>query len=722
MSALWEAAAAWPVHGLLAGGLVLLVGRLAVALSQRPARRAWFGTAAVVAALLAIPLSAMPSRLQVTIPSDPPVPKALEPAFVPDFGVGDLRTWGGEPEPTKAGTPMPHIEDAPAAVVMSEQVAPPAEVPEPTPAREPTDWAALTGWVYGLVAGFFLVRLLAGHWALARLWRRAQPAPDWADTLFRRLAACVCPRAQLRVSARPAGPVCFGVVRPRVLVPAAFLADGDGASLRAVFAHELAHLSRRDPLAGWLLGITRTVYFVFPWLSGLRREVRLAQECLADADAAPQGAGPAEYADLLIRMARSRPAPLGAAGARGPSSELYRRVTMLLRNPTDERRCPRRWALTVGGGLTAVAILAAGLSIQPRAAAAPAPEPPAKKEAEKKEADKKEPAKADPFQDMLDKLKKDLKDDPEAVKRLEEMFKQAQKPVGGDNRIPPPANPALPGFQPPALPPDFDKELEAAQEMLRQQMEMLQKQLQGGGAGGVRGFVIGPDGFRPLNPAAAGGKARLGITVERPNDVLTSQLDLPVGQGLVAVDVPAESVAGKAGIKPNDVLFEIAGKPVPSNFPEFQKLLADIKPDSTVDLVVVRKGKKETIKGVKLPEAKPVAELPGLAGPGALRAVPVPIGPLAPPSPPPLPPPPGRGLPAAGPGETTRVEQVNDAFTVFHAQNGIKLTIAGTKDGGVPKAESIEVDDNGKTTRAESIDKLPKEYQEMAKTALKAVK
>ena len=44
----------------------------------------------------------------------------------------------------------------------------------------------------------------------------------------------------------------------------------------------------------------------------------------------------------------------------------------------------------------------------------------------------------------------------------------------------------------------------------------------------------------------------------------------------------------------------------------------------------------------------------------------------------------------------------------------MKVTIAGTKEGGTAKAESIEVDDNGKTTKAESIDKLPKEYQEMA--------
>jgi hypothetical protein len=69
------------------------------------------------------------------------------------------------------------------------------------------------------------------------------------------------------------------------------------------------------------------------------------------------------------------------------------------------------------------------------------------------------------------------------------------------------------------------------------------------------------------------------------------------------------------------------------------------------------------------------------------------------------------------------VEQVNDAFTVFFTKNGVKVTVTGTKDAeGSAKAESIEIDDNGKTTKAESIDKLPKEYQDLAKSALKAVK
>ena len=68
------------------------------------------------------------------------------------------------------------------------------------------------------------------------------------------------------------------------------------------------------------------------------------------------------------------------------------------------------------------------------------------------------------------------------------------------------------------------------------------------------------------------------------------------------------------------------------------------------------------------------------------------------------------------------VHNYNDAFTVFYSKDGIKVTITGSKEGeNPPKADSIEIEDNGKTTKAESIEKLPKEYQELAKSALKAI-
>ena len=66
----WEAVGSWPVRALVAGGALLLAGRLLVALTRQPARRVWVGTAAVVAALLAIPLALVPGWVRVSVPGD----------------------------------------------------------------------------------------------------------------------------------------------------------------------------------------------------------------------------------------------------------------------------------------------------------------------------------------------------------------------------------------------------------------------------------------------------------------------------------------------------------------------------------------------------------------------------------------------------------------------------------------------------------------------------
>lgn len=722
----WEAVAIWPIRAALAGGIVLLAGRLAIALTRSPAGRARLGPAAVAAALLVIPLTLLPGWLPVTIATPVAAAPAPEPPVASEPDVQPRDAGPRIPERSEVLPPVAGEPRAPAAGATDptpEAPQPPALASAPAVAPgKPIPWDRALLTAYGLIAGLFLVRLGIGHAILARRWRAARPAPEWAEAVFRGMAKETCPRARLRMTDRT-GPVCFGVLRPCVLVPASLLTSGDGPAVRAVFAHELGHLARRDPLAGWLLGLARAAYFVWPWLAGIRREVRLAQEYLADADAA-RATGAADYAELLIRMTRSRAVPLGAAGVRDSSSELYRRVTMLLRTGGRvEGRSSRRWALAAGAGLTALAVLAAGLSVQPRPAGAAEPE---------KKADKKTAPKADTttLNDLIEKLKKDVGDDPEAIKRLEELRKSTEpaKPKAA-NTAPVPTVPPVQPF--PVVPPIFDpalpedellKELLQGQEQLLKQLEQMLGQVQGQG-----GIMIGPGGIRPLGVAAGGG--RLGVRVEKPSDVLASQLDLPPGQGLVCVDVPADSTAGKAGLKPHDILLEVGGKVVPNDRDAFVRNLRDFKPDAPVDIVVLRKGHKETIKGVKLPEAREpeVPAFPGLEalprlegfdlmppGPGARpQLLPQPVVPRVD-GPPALP---------VGPGETVRVEQVNDAFTVFFSKNGVKVTITGSKDAdGGAKAESIEVEDGGKTTKAESIDKLPKQYQDLAKSAMKAVK
>jgi hypothetical protein len=123
-------------------------------------------------------------------------------------------------------------------------------------------------------------------------------------------------------------------------------------------------------------------------------------------------------------------------------------------------------------------------------------------------------------------------------------------------------------------------------EEMRQMMQRMQGRFGGGMFGGNQG--------------------RLGVRVHPPTSELVDQLDLPKDQGLVIAQITPDSPAAKGGLKTNDILLEFNGKPVPNNINEFVRSVHEIKGEAKVDAVVLRKGKKETIKALTLPEEKQV--------------------------------------------------------------------------------------------------------------------
>ena len=123
---------------------------------------------------------------------------------------------------------------------------------------------------------------------------------------------------RLLVADRLAAPICFGLFRPTVLVPRGRAEGGDAEHLRWVFAHELNHLRRGDVWLRLWVALAQAAYFFLPWVRPLKRELRLAQEQLADAAAAGGSPRAAEYADFLVR--------LSCRGRRGrPSRSCWRR-------------------------------------------------------------------------------------------------------------------------------------------------------------------------------------------------------------------------------------------------------------------------------------------------------------------------------------------------------------------------------------------------------------
>jgi hypothetical protein len=269
-----------------------------------------------------------------------------------------------------------------------------------------------------------------------------------------------------------------------------------------------------------------------------------------------------------------------------------------------------------------------------------------------------------------------------------------------------PLLPQLPGIEFPDLedlfknlPVQIDPEqLKKLREEMKKAQEEFQKAMEQfrGMRGGV-GFAFG-----------ALEDSRFGVRLDKPTDALTDQLDLPKGRGLVVGAPPADSAAAKAGLKAHDILLELNGKPVPSDAREFAKLLEDIKPNAPVDAVVMRKGKKETVKGLTLPEAKPaVAPRFRILGPGGLPGLP---GGGA------------GGLPGfpGGDGKHISIVRKNDDFTATQKEGGVTLKVTGSLSDGKAKVSEIQVEDGGKTEKYDSLDKVPEKHRGAVKSLIEA--
>jgi beta-lactamase regulating signal transducer with metallopeptidase domain len=775
MNQLWTEIAFWWLRLAFAGGLLLLAGWALVAVCRQPARRLRVGSWTLTIALLLLPLTMLPGWFELPLPLAAPTQSdsAKSPTTAPSHG--DSAKAPEESFALEQSAKAPVESSASAQFVITPKVVQRVDAPEialeppvieeteqpQKAAREPLSGvgevmpnaanariekqqspAVVAVWacnvmlvVYGLIVAVLLGRLALGQFQLMRLWHSGRKAPVEIRQLFRRISRRSHCYPVLRVSDRVAGPICFGLIRPKILLPSQLANVADEKALRWIFAHELSHLERRDPLVGWLIGLAQSVFFFLPWFWKLRREVRLNQEYLADASAVRMSKKtnaftPAEdYADFLVRLTSAGKIPLNASGVKSPSSDLYRRITMLLQKSGNvESTCPRRCSYAAGFGLLALGLILAGFQLSAKADPEPKKDspPPTKKE---------EPAKKESVEDVekevqqaLDALKKGpaasprkeekdnngnarepIPDDEvqkawsernKARKASEEDPKSAEKSKAAQeaelkyrnilkNRM----------MQNGAMGPIQDvQEIQRMLEQAQRQMMLMPMQPLPGGMGGMQ-FAMSPFGGRLLSTP------RLGIRMEKPTPALVEQLDLPANKGIVVTEVLPNTPAAKAGIKANDILLEVGGKPVPSELVELQALIRDVKADQKFEVVLLRKGKKETLKDVVLPEVKEIglqrAPFPG---------IPVPF------------PPQGQGFQVGGRGVRQSVQVSNNDFTIKHGEDGFDITIVGTKEDGKAKVTSIVVEANGKTTKAESVDKVDEQYRPLVERLLKQIR
>lgn len=346
------AAVAWLLTYLL-HSTVLMLGALALAtlgiVRSHAARDTLWKVAligGVVTATTQVALQVRPFAGHVALSSHP------ESAFVDVSGVRDVH-------PSLPS--LPSLPSASESDRFAAAIAGPA-----APARQVRSivrdlhisWPAilLNFWFIGALG--FGARLLWTRIALMRALRGRRELDDehalthMLDSLSRS-AGVRAPR--LTVSPRLSGPIAFG---REICLPERVLTHLDAAGQRAVLAHELGHVVRRDP--AWLMvALTiESLLYLQPLNRFVRRRLRAASEYLCD-DWAAERTGGIILARCLAEVAgwvKAEPAPAVAPGMAGHCSHLVSRVERLLEGNMTTR--PTRWILRAGAGVLALGLVA----------------------------------------------------------------------------------------------------------------------------------------------------------------------------------------------------------------------------------------------------------------------------------------------------------------------------------------------------------------------------
>ena len=104
-------------------------------------------------------------------------------------------------------------------------------------------------------------------------------------------------------------PAGFGILRPVILLPVAALTGLSEEQLRAVIAHELAHIRRWDFSVNLFQVAAETLLFYHPAIWWLNRRIRAEREICCDEIAVSACGNPLAYARALTLLAERRNAP-----------------------------------------------------------------------------------------------------------------------------------------------------------------------------------------------------------------------------------------------------------------------------------------------------------------------------------------------------------------------------------------------------------------------------
>jgi beta-lactamase regulating signal transducer with metallopeptidase domain len=201
----------------------------------------------------------------------------------------------------------------------------------PATALQTSLWAQriLLTWCVGVIV--FAARLVVG-WRLS--WRLVRSAEEILAPGVMEIFGSVREKLgldrpiRLLAHVRLDSAIVVGWLRPVVLLPVSLISGFTPDQLRAILAHELAHIRRHDFIVNILQRCVESILFYHPAVWWLSKRIRAEREHCCD-DIAIRVCGSRRiYAEALIEMERSRqPRPiLTVAAADGVVLQRFRRV------------------------------------------------------------------------------------------------------------------------------------------------------------------------------------------------------------------------------------------------------------------------------------------------------------------------------------------------------------------------------------------------------------
>lgn len=348
MQDLYEAASAALAH--LPAALLhslwqgVVVAALAyIALHAIPAKRANLRYGVSVLGLFTIVLALLATWAVLAAPEPAPAPVVLEAVARADVSALSPET----PEAVAA---------PPTAIAATE------ESPAPTPMND----GMLVRWLMGLWLAGVAAMLLRVLWLMSgvrTLRRQSHPldSPVIAGMLEELQSLLrVSRRVIVRVADDVATPIAMGLLWPTIILPASMATGLPPEQLRAILAHELAHIRRYDYLVNFFQLVIEALLYFNPAVWWLSRQIRIEREACCDAAAARALGDTLDYADALTRVSRYvhagyAPSAAQAFGASAGEGMLERLRRLL--SPGYRPRLRLRWYSVVAGTLLSVAIL-----------------------------------------------------------------------------------------------------------------------------------------------------------------------------------------------------------------------------------------------------------------------------------------------------------------------------------------------------------------------------